>query len=69
MVMHGVKSCRVATIGQIYSKNLINEFVKVPTLFLESDMIDTRDYSRAHTEQKIDEFLSMVDEYVSTGGK
>jgi len=69
MVMHGVKSCRVSTIGQIYNRNLIHEFVKVPTLFLESDMIDTRDFSRAHTEQKIDEFMSMVDEYIGTGGK
>jgi benzoyl-CoA reductase/2-hydroxyglutaryl-CoA dehydratase subunit BcrC/BadD/HgdB len=63
MVMHGTKSCRASTIGQIYNKNLIHEFVKVPTLFLESDMVDTRDFSRAHTEQKIDEFMVMVDEF------
>lgn len=67
MVMHGSKSCRASTIGQVYQKNLIYEKVKIPTLFLESDMMDARDYSRAHTEQKIDEFLQMVDEFQSTG--
>ncbi len=65
MVMHGSKSCRASTIGQIYNKNLIHEFVKVPTLFLESDMVDSRDFSRAHTEQKIDEFMTMVEQYQS----
>ena len=63
IVMHGTKSCRVSTLGQIYGTKLINEFVKVPALFLESDMIDTRDFSRAHTEQKINEFMAMVEEF------
>lgn len=66
MVMHGTKSCRALTVGQIYNKNLVQEHVKVPTLFIESDMVDSRDYSRAHTEQKIDEFMEMVDQFKST---
>jgi benzoyl-CoA reductase/2-hydroxyglutaryl-CoA dehydratase subunit BcrC/BadD/HgdB len=67
MVMHGNKSCRASTIGQIYNKNLIHESVKIPTLFIESDMVDTRDFSRAHTEQKIDEFMVMVEQFARTG--
>ena len=67
LVMHGSKSCRASTIGQIYNKNLIHESVKIPTLFLESDMVDTRDFSRAHTEQKIDEFMVMVEQFQRTG--
>jgi benzoyl-CoA reductase/2-hydroxyglutaryl-CoA dehydratase subunit BcrC/BadD/HgdB len=67
MVMHGTKSCRAFTIGQIYFKNLLQEHTKVPTLFIESDMVDSRDYSRAHTEQKIDEFMEMVEQYKKSG--
>lgn len=67
MVMHGSKSCRATTVGQIYNKNVVQENVKIPTLFIESDIVDARDYSRAHTEQKIDEFMLMVDEYHRAG--
>ncbi len=67
MVMHGTKSCRAFTIGQIYFKNLLEHYVKIPTLFIESDMVDARDYSKAHTEQKIDEFMEMVGQYQQTG--
>ncbi len=67
MVMHGSKSCRATTIGQIYHKNKVQEYVKIPTLFIESDIVDARDYSKAHTEQKMDEFMDMVIEYQRTG--
>ena len=67
MVMHGSKSCRATTIGQIYHKNKVQEHIKIPTLFIESDIVDARDYSKAHTEQKMDEFMDMVIEFKQTG--
>ncbi|MHB1420134.1 MAG: 2-hydroxyacyl-CoA dehydratase subunit D [Bacillota bacterium] len=63
LVYHGTKSCRATTIGQIHEKNVINEHVKIPALFLESDMVDVRDFSEVQTKMKIDAFLETVDAF------
>ncbi|MHB1418180.1 MAG: 2-hydroxyacyl-CoA dehydratase subunit D [Bacillota bacterium] len=63
LVYHGTKSCRATTIGQIHEKNVINQRVKLPALFLESDMMDVRDFSEVQTKMKIDAFLETVDAF------
>ena len=60
VVFHWLKSCRGTTIGQLYYQNLIAQHSKVPTLFLESDMCDIRDYFEADWKAKIDAFLETV---------
>ncbi len=60
IVMHGSRSCRATTIGQIFYKNVLLEQVTVPILFLESDIIDTRDYSEAQLKAQIDAFVETV---------
>ena len=61
VVMHWLRSCRGTTIGQIYSKNLTEERTNVPTLFLESDMCDVRDYFEADWKVKLDAFIETLD--------
>jgi benzoyl-CoA reductase/2-hydroxyglutaryl-CoA dehydratase subunit BcrC/BadD/HgdB len=60
LVMHATISCRSFTIGQISLRNMINEHIKVPCLFLTSDMVDLRDYSEAEWRMQIDNFMETV---------
>ncbi len=60
VVMHGSLSCRASTIGQIHFKNLIQRYVKIPVMFMESDIVDIRDYSEAETKRKIDDFIETL---------
>lgn len=69
MVMHATRSCRATTIGQIHFKNVLHEHAKVPAMFMESDIIDLRDYAEAQTKAHIDAFMEMVDSYKRGGGK
>ncbi len=61
VVMHWLRSCRGTTIGQIYTKNLLEERSNVPTLFLESDMCDVRDYFEADWKVKLNAFFETLD--------
>ncbi len=60
MVMHASRSCRATTIGQIFLKNLVQEYVPVPATQLVSDIIDVRDYSEAQWKAQIDAFVETV---------
>lgn len=66
MVMHATRSCRATTIGQIHLKNMIEEYIKMPCLFLISDIVDLRDYSEAEWRMRIDAFMETVQ--ASKGG-
>ncbi|TAK30834.1 MAG: 2-hydroxyacyl-CoA dehydratase [Chloroflexota bacterium] len=57
MVMHATKSCRATTVGQLYTKNLIQSKIDIPFLQLQSDIIDLRDFSEEHWKSSIDAFL------------
>ena len=60
MVMHASRSCRATTIGQIFLKNLVQEYVPVPAIQLVSDIIDVRDYSEAQWKAQIEAFVETV---------
>ncbi len=60
LVMHSSVSCRATTIGQIYLQNVLKDHVKIPTLFLESDIVDERDYSESQTQSRIDTFIDTL---------
>lgn len=61
LVMHWLRSCRGTTIGQIFQKNLVEERTKTPTLFLESDMCDVRDYFEADWKMKLQAFFETLE--------
>jgi len=68
-VFHWLRSCRGTTIGQIYYQNLIAQHSKVPTLFLEGDMCDVRDYFESEWKDKITAFLETVDVHREAKGQ
>ena len=60
LVMHATRSCRATTIGQKHLKNMLQRYVKVPILILQSDMVDLRDYSETQWLNQIDAFLEIL---------
>jgi benzoyl-CoA reductase/2-hydroxyglutaryl-CoA dehydratase subunit BcrC/BadD/HgdB len=60
MVMHASTSCRFRTIGQTHYNNLIRKYLEIPVLFLQSDIIDTKNYSKAQIETQIDAFVEVL---------
>ncbi|MDD5093935.1 MAG: 2-hydroxyacyl-CoA dehydratase family protein [Dehalococcoidia bacterium] len=60
MVMHGSRSCRAMTIGQMHSNATIQKQVNLPFLGLVSDIVDLRDYSEAQWRMQIDSFMETV---------
>jgi benzoyl-CoA reductase/2-hydroxyglutaryl-CoA dehydratase subunit BcrC/BadD/HgdB len=61
MVTHVSRTCRAGSVGQLYQKAMIQDYVKVPALQLISDMVDVRDYSEYQWKMQIDAFLDTVD--------
>ena len=60
VVMHWLRSCRGTTIGQLYTKKLIEERSNIPTLFLESDMCDVNSFSEEVWKTKLDGFFEAL---------
>ncbi len=63
MFMHSSVSCRASTIGQIFYRNVIQDYIKIPTMFMESDIVDSRDYSEAQTKTNIGAFIDTVETF------
>jgi hypothetical protein len=61
IVFHWNRSCRGTTPGQLYYKDLVDKHSDVPSLVLESDMCDVRDYFEAEWQGKIQAFIETVD--------
>ncbi|MFA4836559.1 MAG: 2-hydroxyacyl-CoA dehydratase family protein, partial [Dehalococcoidia bacterium] len=60
MVMHGSRSCRAMTIGQMHLNATIQKHINLPFLGLVSDIVDLRDYSEAQWRMQIDSFMETV---------
>ncbi len=60
LVIHLVRSCRGLTIGQIYQKMLLDRYMELPALFIESDMADARNYFESDWKARLDYFLDTV---------
>ncbi len=60
MVMHGSRSCRAMTIGQMHTNATVQKYVDLPFLGLISDIVDLRDYSEAQWRMQIDAFMETV---------
>jgi len=61
VVFHQVRSCRLNCIGHLYRRDLVQRYNDVPTLMLESDMCDLRDYSETDWNLRIGAFIEAVD--------
>jgi len=63
LVMHGSISCRATTVGQMYFENVLRDYIRIPTLFMESDIVDDRDYSEVQTKAKVDAFIETMESH------
>jgi len=63
VVFHQARTCRTIHCGQLHEINALKEFIDIPMLVLESDIVDIRYYSEADTKTKIQAFLEAVDTY------
>jgi benzoyl-CoA reductase subunit B len=57
VVFHPIKSCRTTSSGQADTRRAFMEATDVPSLFIESDMMDKRVVSEAQLKNRIDAFF------------
>jgi len=60
VVFHSNRSCKPYSLGQYDIQRLIKEKVGIPTLMIEADMTDERNFSESQVETRIDAFIEML---------
>lgn len=66
IVFHGIKSCRFVSCGMADTRDFLNKRLKVPSLYIESDLIDPRYWSDAQIKNRVDAFFETL--HQSGGG-
>ncbi|MFC2058531.1 2-hydroxyacyl-CoA dehydratase subunit D [Chloroflexota bacterium] len=61
VVMHRAFSCRQVHTGQLHLLNVLKRYRNLPSLILESDIVDVRSFDKAEAENKVDAFIEMVE--------
>lgn len=59
VVFHGIKSCRFVSSGMADTREFINR-LDVPTLYIESDLIDPRYWADAQIKNRVDAFFEAL---------
>ncbi len=68
IVMHEAFSCRTWHVGLIWQLNRLKKIYKdIPSLILESDIIDISSYNEADTRARIDAFIDILETARSRG--
>ncbi|HDY75354.1 MAG TPA: 2-hydroxyacyl-CoA dehydratase, partial [Candidatus Marinimicrobia bacterium] len=57
VIYHPIKSCRTVSTGLADNRRALMEMRDIQTLFIESDMMDTRVVSEAQMKNRIDAFF------------
>lgn len=60
IIYHGVKSCRTTSTGMADARRYVAERYNVPSLLLESDMMDRRVVSEAQMKNRVDAFFESL---------
>lgn len=60
LVFHGIKSCRFVSSGMADSREFITRRFGIPTLYIESDLIDPRYWSDAQIKNRVDAFFEAL---------
>jgi benzoyl-CoA reductase subunit B len=61
LLIHSVKSCRLFSAGQGDMREYFTKDLKIPTLFVESDLEDPRYFSPAQMRNRIDAFFESLE--------
>ncbi|HVC11211.1 MAG TPA: 2-hydroxyacyl-CoA dehydratase family protein [Burkholderiales bacterium] len=60
IVFHGIKSCRFVSSGMADTRDYLNKRLNVPSLYIESDLIDPRYWSDAQIKNRVDAFFETL---------
>jgi len=60
LVIHSVKSCRSFSVGQADTREHFIKDLNIPTLFVESDLVDGRYFSAAQIKNRVDAFFERL---------
>jgi benzoyl-CoA reductase subunit B len=61
LVVHSVKSCRAFSVGQADVREHFSQAHALPTLLLESDLVDARYFAEAQMRNRIDAFFESLE--------
>lgn len=67
VVFHGIKSCRFVSAGMADTRDYISKRLGIPTLYIESDLIDPRYWSDAQIKNRVDAFFEALQQRVGAG--
>jgi benzoyl-CoA reductase subunit B len=71
VIYHPIKSCRTVSTGLADSRRQLMEDTGIPSLFIESDMMDRRVVSEAQLKNRIDAFFEGMEsrqQHAAVGG-
>lgn len=60
LVMHSNRSCKPYSFGQMDIQKIIQKRAGIPTLMIEADMVDERNFSESQIGVRIDAFMEMI---------
>ncbi|MFZ5569414.1 MAG: 2-hydroxyacyl-CoA dehydratase subunit D [Thermodesulfobacteriota bacterium] len=60
LVLHSNRSCKPYSLGQYDIQRIVQEQRGLPTLMIEADMVDERNFSEGQIETRIDAFIEML---------
>ncbi|MCP4681133.1 MAG: 2-hydroxyacyl-CoA dehydratase [Desulfobacterales bacterium] len=60
VVLHSNRSCKPYSLGQYDISKIVREKTGLPTLMLEADMVDERNFSESQIETRIDAFFEVM---------
>jgi bcr-type benzoyl-CoA reductase subunit B len=66
-VLHSNRSCKPYSFGQLDIQRIVREKRGVPSLMIETDMVDERFFSESQIETRIDAFMEVLREKKKTG--
>ncbi|HWV38562.1 MAG TPA: 2-hydroxyacyl-CoA dehydratase family protein [Vulgatibacter sp.] len=69
IVFHGIKSCRFVSSGMADTRNYLNERLRIPSLYIESDLIDPRYWSDAQIKNRVDAFFESLQQRGAGGAE
>jgi len=67
LVMHSNRSCKPYSLGQYDIQRIVQKERNLPSLMIEADMVDERNFSESQTETRIDAFMELVKENKAAG--
>lgn len=62
VVFHSNKSCKPITLGQMLIKDALKKELDIPSVVIEADHMDARNFSKGQFQSRVEAFLEMLQE-------